>query len=334
MIDLKNITVNLANFNGYRNQIGGKGRLEVTVKSLMRNAAEIAEMNLIITDNCSPDGSWEYVQKIPFGVKRQIQRIPAHPFWLSTTLNNMSLLKNVINNSDSEFIWHIENDSFFFREGFVTEALDVLEQNKDISLVHLRRWTDICAEDLPGVPTNLNRYEEVRTTSSGVRFYVLEKRPEYALWVPTEKAFRESFVPDEKPEYGKCPLGEKMIGSVRLTGDRYERLLTEHWNGYTTNGWIGRRSDLKQLVDYCQPIGERQMSRSFKKYFRSARLEKDSFVDFGWKARAKYSEGRVIEIFEKAKSHPSSIADFGSYKPKFEGVELDIPEDKMDIYAK
>ena len=158
------VTVNIGNFNGMRNQINGKGRIQTTIESLLETVPQITEMDVRITDNFSEDGSWEYVSQLPFGKIRRKERVSIEPRWIGTTMNNMGILRDAIEESNSKFIWNIENDSYFLGGGFLEKAIEVLAFNEDISVVHLKRWTPLCAEDSPGVPTNLTRYSEARTS--------------------------------------------------------------------------------------------------------------------------------------------------------------------------
>lgn len=330
---MDSITVNISNFNGMRNSISGKGRLQRTIESLITCYPQIVEMDVRITDNDSTDRSWEYTEKLPFGIKRRMKRVHIEPPWLATTINTMNTLRDTILHTDKDYIWNIENDSFFYGHGnFVRKALEVLKLNPDISIVHLRRWTNICARDLPGVPTNLSRFDEIRSAPSGFTFYVLEKRPEYCLWIPVERSFDSGFVPDSTAGYGKCPIGVEATGAIRTKNGRYERLLTEHWNSYTNHGWIGRRKDFVFLFDRYSPLGERQISIAFKKHYRAARLDEDGFICFGWKARATPTEKEGLEVFESYSCGGCSISDFGRYRPSFEAGNLSIPEDKLDVY--
>lgn len=138
-----------------------------------------------IIDNFSKDGSWDYLKTLKFPLIERKEKIVEEIPWLSTTTNNLNNLRKTIEQSNSEYIWNIENDSFFYGDGsFIQKAVRVLEENDDISLVHLKRWVDLDLFDSPGVSINMNRFDEVRQTKSGDRFYLLEQREDYDLWVP------------------------------------------------------------------------------------------------------------------------------------------------------
>lgn len=328
------ITVHIGNYNGMRDIIGDRGRIQLTIDSCLRCVPELPSMDVRIIDNGSKDGSWEYIQSLPFGKKEQLPQIKIDPKWMLITANNMANMKKSIITSDMPYFWNIENDTYFFNEGggFVEQAIEILETNSDISLVHLRRFTEIDEHDLPGVPRNLNRYSERRRTPSGNPFYVMEKRPEYALWIPTGIQFAEEQFDDEAG-YGKCPKGIVKIGAVRERKGEFERLLTEHWNCYTSNGWIARREDLQFLIDKYDPIGERQTSRAFKKHFKSAKIPNDVLIEFGWKARANVTPRGRKRILEEAANQEDSAVRYGALNAPYEGVDLDIPKDKLDVYS-
>ena len=320
-----------------RNKINDKGRLQITIDSLVECCPFVKKLDFRIIDNYSSDGSWDYLSSLSFGVKSKRKRVKKEVPWLATTLNNMANLKETIFNTDSKYIWNIENDSYFFnQDNFLKDAIDILDQDKKISVVHLRRWVDMDAKDLPGVPRNLSRVSEVKTTSSGLEYYVMEKRKEYSLWVPLDiKELGSEFTPDLEAEYGKCPIGVEAIGAIRKKGKgKFERLLTEHWNSYTSHGWIGRKKDLKFLINKYDPLGERQMSVAFKKHFQSARLKRGAFISFGWKARANPLQEEISEIFNTLKNEEdySFFENFECYKPDYSASKISIPEDKLNVY--
>ncbi|OGJ15389.1 hypothetical protein A3K73_07990 [Candidatus Pacearchaeota archaeon RBG_13_36_9] len=328
------ITIHIGNYNGMRDQINGKGRLQLTVESFLNCVPELRNMDVRFIDNDSQDGSWEYIKSLPFGTKEQVSQIKVEPRWLLITVNNLANMRKSIETSDLPYFWNVENDTYFFRrnEGFIDRAIEILETNSDIGLVHMRRFTNIDEHDLPGIPRNLNRFSEIRVAPSGFSFYLMERRPEYALWIPTGINFTENQF-DAEAGYGKCPKGIIQIGAVRERDGEFERLLTEHWNGYTSNGWIARRADLKFLIEEYNPLGERQMSMAFKKHFRAAKLTRDVFIEFGWKARTAADEEERRKTLESAADEEDSSVRYGKISPPYEGVYMDVPEDKLDIYS-
>ena len=326
------ITLNIGNYNGMRDKLDGKGRIQITMESFLDCVPNLPKMDLRFIDNESQDGSWEYIKSLSFGIKERTPPIRVEPRWLSITINNMANMRKSIETSNMPYFWNVENDTYFFRkEDFIGEAIEILETNPDISLVNMRRFTKIDEHDLPGVPRNLNRFSETRETPSGFSFYIMEKRPEYALWVPTSLSFTEDQF-DAEAGYGKCPKGIVQIGAIREREEGFERLLTEHWNGYTSNGWIARRRDLKFLIDKYNPIGERQMSVAFKKHFKAAKIPKDVFIEFGWKARTSADEKERSKTLEGAINEENSAVKYGVINSSYKGINLDIPEDKLDIY--
>lgn len=327
-----NLTVHISNFNGMRNQIASRGRMQITIDSLLETVPRITGEDVILFDNFSEDGSWEYLTSLGFGRLIREKRIITHPNWLSTTINNLRGIAKTIQESDSQYIWNIENDSFFYGNGsFLPTAIRVLDENSDISAVHLKRWTDFDMKDSPGVPINMNRYDEVRKTSKGENIFILEKRPEYTLWIPIDRKFIHSL--DEKAGMGLCPKGKEVIGAIREVQGKHQRLLTEYWNGYTNHGWIARRKDLKYLLDKYKPLGERQLAIAFKKHFKSAKLSTDGFIDFGWKFRHSPSEDDILKLFEQVSlSNSCSIKEYGNRCPVFEAGSLKLDETQIDVY--
>ena len=238
--------------------------------------------------------------------------------------------------SDKPYFWNIENDSYFYNaENFLEKSLEILETNRDVSIIHLKRWTFLDGKDSPGVETNMTRVSEIRTSKSGFQFYLMEQREEYALWTPLRDELITDLKLDEEAGVGKCSLGTDKIGSVRITkSGRYERLLTEHWNSYTNHGWVGKTEDLKYLIKKYDPVGERQMSVAFKKQFRAAKLDEDAFIDFGWNKKILPTEQEIIKTFLETKnSKKSSIDLFGNLNPKFIAGNIIVEENKIDVYS-
>src|SRR3989344_7021139 len=163
------ITVHIGNYNGMKEKLGGKGRIQITMNSFLRCVPQLLRMDVRFIDNGSEDGSWEYIQSLPFGKKIQFPQIKAEPRWMIVTMNNMANMRRSIETSDKPYFWNVENDTYFFNQkgDFLDKAIEILETNLDISLVHMRRFTEIDEHDLPGIPRNLNRFSEVRRSNSG-----------------------------------------------------------------------------------------------------------------------------------------------------------------------
>ncbi len=334
-MDQKNkVTIHIGNHNGMRNALNGKGRIQTTIESLMRCCPFVTSTDLRIIDNFSTDGSFEYLSGLRFGKLERRPRIEASPSWMATTINNLRSLSRTVLSSDRDYVWNIENDSFFYDEDFFLKAVEVLEANPNISLVHLRGYVPLDSINSPGVPRNRSRVSEIRRSTSGFDFYIKEKRPEYALWIPLESwELGLNFKPDENPGLGKCPVGVNAIGALRRDQKGgYERLLTEYWNSYVSNGWIARKVDLRRLLEHYNPLGERQMAIAFKKHFTAAKLSRDAFVCFGWKDRANPREEEVLDLFKRLQSGEDFRKRFLKVRPDYEAGRITIPDDKINIY--
>ncbi|MFH1209844.1 MAG: hypothetical protein V1663_03575 [archaeon] len=75
MISYPNLTIQLCNYNGLRNKIRGKGRLEITIESLLECCPFVPETNILLIDNESSDGSDKYLFALSFGNKMFIPHI-------------------------------------------------------------------------------------------------------------------------------------------------------------------------------------------------------------------------------------------------------------------
>lgn len=76
------------------------------------------------------------------------------------------------------------------------------------------------------------------------------------------------------------------------------------------------------------------MSIAFKQEgLRSAKLDIDAFVDFGWKWKVKPSEEQIKKIFEDIirDKNISSISLFGYYIPNFLKASVEF-NGKLDVY--
>ncbi|MFH1209845.1 MAG: hypothetical protein V1663_03580 [archaeon] len=228
----------------------------------------------------------------------------------------MDVLKKTVLTTKTDYIWRIENDSYFYNHtNFVERAIEVLEEDSEISIIHLRRWTKLDAKDMPAVGRNINRVEQVRKSRNGFNYYLMQQSEQEYLWIPVMNDLGKDFIPDEEEGYGKCPIGKDVIGAIRVNENgEIERLLNEHWNSYTNHGWIAKTKDLRFLISKYNPNNERELSKIFKKHFRAGKIDQDAFVAFGWRTRnIGYLEEEVLEIFEWVKrNNYSSIKDYGN----------------------
>ena len=312
------LAVHIGNYNGFSHSLLGKGRIVWTIESLFGFYLEFDKLEVTIVDNQSNDGSQDFIRDLDFANKISRERITTQPNWLATTLNNMRNLGETIMATDKPYLWNIENCSYFYGSGLenIFAAIEVLDENSDISVVHLRRWTPMDAKDRPGCGRNYCRVKSVRKTSSGFEFYELERRDSHLIWINVGNDLGQDFVPDEKSGFGLHPLSETEIGGVRFKQDgSIEMLVEEHWGTYTSHGWIGRSEDMKFIVKLYHPLSEREMSRCIRKHFRAARLHKDSFVDFGWKTRNRdFSDDDVIRTLKHvSENNYSSVRDYGTF---------------------
>ncbi|MDP8322703.1 MAG: glycosyltransferase family A protein [Candidatus Stygibacter australis] len=300
------ITVAIFNFNGFREPIiNGKGRIVTTVESLLEHIPQFKEMNVLFVDNESTDGSLEYLRNLSFGKIIQIKRLVKDISWSATTKNNIYNLNQVIKLIDTPYFWRIEDDSYFYNSKFVEKAIDVLDYDKSVDIIHLRRWTKMDAKDMPGVGRNLNRIQSIKRTPNGNKYYLIQKLEDNMIWILVKDDLEKEFIPDEQSGYGKCPMGENEIGSVRINRKgKYERLLTEKWATYTNHGWICRTDCLRFAFSNYKPLSEGDLASIFKMHFYAAKLDQDAFVAFGWRTRnTGWKEDDAKRIFEYVKNN-------------------------------
>lgn len=67
----------------------------------------------------------------------------------------------------SDYIFHCEDDWFFYRSDFVAESINVLEENSNISMVSLRDWDNDVS-----INCHMQRLE-TKMTSLGIEYFVL-----------------------------------------------------------------------------------------------------------------------------------------------------------------
>src|SRR3989338_1395472 len=164
------LTAGLFNYQGNRNRVDEKGRLLITIESLTQSFPQMRDIRLILIDNESTDGSLQLLIDHPIGEKYVLPRLTIEEGWYPTTRNNFENLRRTLEMTSTPYYWNIENDSFFYNEGgtFIRKAIEVLEGNEDISIVHLRRWSPMDCRDKPGAPQNHCRVSEVRRCSDSV----------------------------------------------------------------------------------------------------------------------------------------------------------------------
>jgi hypothetical protein len=310
------LTVGVINYNGFRNKLKGKGRIEITLDSLIKCVPEIKQMNLLLVDNESTDGSQEFLLNLPYGKKYAFERLVKIEGWSGTTRNNVENLRKIIlNETKTHYYWNIENDSYFYNtHNFLGKALCVLCENPDIAIIHLRRWTPLDCRDKPGAPQNHCRVEEIRKCRD-FHFYVLERSKKECVWVDVGDGLDRDFIPDKEYSFENLSEGNKP-GCVRRKPDgTWQRLIEDHYNTFTNHGYIARSDCLKFIMGRYNPKSEKEMSIAFKKHFKAAKLEEDAFVCFGWNSRIKPTEEEVLKIFIWVeKGNYSSVKDYGNLK--------------------
>ncbi len=315
-MEYSDLTIELGNYGGYREKIQGKGRIETTINSLLKCCPFVKECNFLLIDNDSEDGSDKFLFLLPFGTKKQLPRIAKWDEPEPASKNITAVLKWTVENTKTKYLWRIENDSYFYNSNpFVEKAIEVLENNPDIHIIHLRRWTPMDIKDSVGIGQSLNRISEIRTAPSGFKFYIIEKREEKNIWIPLGKEFSKNFQPDKEKGYGKCPLGEE-VGCIRMRSDgQYERLLPEKWATYSNHGFIAKTESFKFIFEKYNPKTEKELADCFKKHFRAAKLDEDAFIQFGWNVRIKkFTDKEALETFEWAKkNNHASCIDFGLF---------------------
>ena len=301
------ITPCIFNYNGFRGPIlRGKGRIQTTIESLLKNVPEFSQMNVFFIDNNSTDGSREYLQNLGFGRVIMFPRIIQGHSWQATTRNNMYNLGEVIKRLSSPYMWRIEDDSYFYNsQSFLQKSIDVLDTDRDVDIIHLRRWTHIDSKDMPGVGRNLSRYSIEKKSRIGNSYFMIEKLKSDKVWIPIGDELGENFIPDKNAGYGLCPFGEEDIGSIRVNErGEYERLLTEKWATYTNHGWICRTDKLRLAFNECDLQKEGDLADYFKKNYTAAKLDQDAFVAFGWRTRlVDWSEKETLKVFEYVKKN-------------------------------
>jgi len=309
----KKITAVLINYNGFRNKINGKGRLQITLESIINTVPFINKIKFLLIDNESSDGSDIFVRDFPLGKKSVFKRTVNGNDWVSTTRNNCINIRKVSNLVKTPYVWFIENDSYFFNKNyFLKRAIDILDQNKKISIIHLRRFTPLCCMERPGAPQNHCRVESVEKLKDGYKFYILEKTKSDCVWVDTGGAISDDFIPDKEYNFINLCLGNRP-GNIRKTVNGWQRYMEDYWNTYTNHGYVVRTKDLKFIMNKYKPQSEREIAEAFKKYFIAARMNEDAFVCFGWKGRINPTEKEILQTFKWVqKNNYSSVLDYGS----------------------
>ncbi len=309
------VTAVLINYNGFRNKIKGKGRLQVTLESLMDTVLSFSKIKFLLIDNESSDGSRIFLHNFPIGEKMDFKRLHKGNGWMPTTQNNCSNIYRISQLVKTPYLWFIENDSYFFnKNNFLKKAVEVLDEREDLSIIHLRRFTPLCCKERPGAPQNHCRVESIERLKNGQKFYILEKAKSDCVWVDVGDAIPNNFIPAKKYNFINLCIGDRP-GNIRKTKNGWQRYIKDYWNTYTNHGYVVRTKDLKFVMEKYRPQSEREIAMGFKKHFIAARMQEDAFVCFGWKNRVNPTESEILQTFDWVKKHNySSVLDYGSCK--------------------
>lgn len=315
MTFLNKVTAVLVNYNGYRNNIGGRGRLQITLDSLLHSLPFAKHLSFLLIDNESSDGSKEMFFRFPYGEKITFKRLVSGNGWFPTTQNNCFNIRRISHIVQTSYIWFIENDSYFFNKNFLEKAINVLDERRDISIVHLRRFTPLCCLERPGAPQNHCRVKSVERLRSGQKFYILEKTENDCNWVDVGNGLPKNFVPQKEYNFINLCLGNRP-GDIRQKEDgSWQRYIWDYWTTYTNHGYVARTKDLRFVMDNYRPASEREIAQGFKKHFWAARLDEDAFVCFGWKGRVNPTEREALAMFRWAENkRSSSVDDYGTFR--------------------
>lgn len=312
---LDKVTAVLINYNGCRNNIAGKGRLQTTLESLQDSLPFMDRLKLILIDNESSDDSDKILFRFPYGIKEVFKRKIDGEGWAPTTQNNCFNIRKVSHLVQTPYIWFIENDSYFFNgSNFLKKAINVLEERPDISVVHLRRFTPLCCRERPGAPQNHCRVKSVEKLRNGQVFYVLKKTKNDCNWVDVGEGLPKDFTPHKEYNFINLCLGDRP-GNIRHKKDgTWQRYIWDYWTTYTNHGYFARTKDLQFIMDTYKPQSERETAEAFKKHFWAARLDEDAFVCFGWKGRVNPTEKEILDTLSWANNKRSSVDDYGTLK--------------------
>jgi len=221
-------------------------------------------------------------------------------------------LRRTLSSVSEPYLWRIENDSVFVEDdwvqsgSFLWEAVELLEQEPEVAVVHLRRWTPVDRADLPGGAANM-----ARVAGKCAGGLVIERRPVPLVWVDATRDLPRCFTPDREVGYGCCPAYDcagAVRGAVRARGKGWERLVAEKFATYTHHGWVGRVRVLRKLVEQADAKSEEEIAAAVRAGALAARLEQDAFIAAGWRTRVKWSPALHEYALRWARMHPSGTA--------------------------
>jgi hypothetical protein len=310
------VLAEIMNYNGNRELSQGNGRLWRLFNSIPRSLISNPHVRWRLVDCESTDGSEKLLYSFPAHESGRVKRVDGRTQWEITTRTNAHYLTRTLATAQEPYLWRIENDSIFLPSDFVQSgeflwrAIELLEHDSGIALVHLRRWTPVDRADLPGSAAN-NARSDMSLPLLGAKGYRIAQIPKPWIWLDVTNDLPYSFRPDTKAGYGYCPLWEPQRptkGSVRREGGRWLRLMEEKFASYTNHGWIGKTESLRAIFARANPGTEEEIAAAVRQHARSARLGHDAFLAAGWRTRLKWSEQLLDAALKWANRHPVGTA--------------------------
>ena len=111
-----------------RNHI--ENQLSFFLKEIEENPSILDKVNFIIADNCSNDGTQEYLMKL----EKELE-----DFEFLYNSENLGLVGNIINllhHTETEYVWFVSDDDII-NKGVVNHIIDTLESEEDINFMFL-----------------------------------------------------------------------------------------------------------------------------------------------------------------------------------------------------
>lgn len=306
-----NILIVFTNYNGYRTSNNlREPRISVTIDSFRTVVLNYDDYDVLLLDTGSTDGSYKLLKK--YQSDKWIYRRNKEEYYY------LGSLKKILDEySDSfKYILIVDNDQYFFREGFLETALAVMEENAEIVNIQLNEVTqaDIDDKRRPGWPSISGVFDKVGVVND-------------EIWM-------------RSTIYKKQKWWNNKSGIIRPPNTKLSRRAC--WMWWSSSNTLLRSAEIRKIFKSKKmrpPFKDNHdrlttMAKSVRKAGRTAFLGHGGSINFGF--RKKLAKGFDLLKHLSNKSSADSLLlkdgysffdDNGKLKPISEGLKQWIDTD-------
>jgi len=306
------LLVVFSNYNGMRtvNDITDP-RILVTIESFQKNITNYKDVNVLLLDNNSTDGSDDLMESIAdrAGDKWSFKKKYKEDFYLGTLYHLLNEYKDKF-----KYIMIVDNDQYFIRSGFIDTIIDVLSDSEN-SVIQLHETTEGDALDSHNKKDNVAGFFD-KVFISGNKDICLRTH-DFGGDV-------EGFTRLSK---------EQGSGMVNIRKNINKRVCWQ-WFGYSNvavniNKILQVFNDKKLSMPYVKNADRLALfSSSVRKTGRTVFLESGASINFGFRKYIK-SDFKIRELLDKYEKgcvgwHADDRYSFFVEKGKLRSIEKEI----------